>query len=649
MPILLTTLAALLSVAPVPADPPADPPASCQDPHLVEVGTKPSKSNRWERDVACGVKFVFPSSPKTASVVPTATPASEVGEKMCTLVPDAVGVLQLPEKGKSRNCDELFADDVAGWLFLVDDKWTGIEWEAPETSTYLMKSEDDPLPVEVAYDQPHYRKLPSQVDWVKGESGDMGVFGSSIVANGGQAVARGGLEAALAAFSKKDTGLQVLVSVPDGSGEYQLAKLKVERTAAVATAVKGPELLRTACRELVAHESTQVELDARNATAKANERSEEAEAVAKRSKLGTDAARRKGLADKAKDLAEQAEQLAEEAKGLAEKADELATGETRKTRRNRWKARAKATRAEDWGYVICINAVDPNASEAVIVTTREGADPLAERTGTHIFSGRPIDVRVWANPKATVKVDLGGTAGLLNRVADPPGAAKAAVGVTKATAAKFRKQFAGRSTTEDFVDLKVTQTVKISKDKTETLPEVVIPLRVEDAWVGAFRVAASAAWAPWDRTWKTRTRNTALNPGEEIAIDEGADSGLAHVELVAGYSVFWWPVYEDERTVSAATSFGLGVLSSGESKGLDLFSSVHITPVELVVGRYFGVGLDVSLRRTERLRSEYDVGSPISNGQDFTAFGVTPAFGVTLNFSPKFVETVGLARKGFGG
>lgn len=561
---------------------------TCSDPLELNLDSqRAAQGNIYERELACGLEFTLPGDSTPLSLASESTLAFEFDDVACELTVTN-NVARFDYANASQKCTDLLKSSALRWRARAGSTWFSIVWNAPKTSRYLVEEEGPkipPLPSKVIFDQPHHRRHPNSPSW------GMPIL-DQLEWKEDRTVAKGDLLAALESHAQHDTGLEILVYQRRSDGNQELAKLELQRKP-------------------------------------------------KDTNVATTTTTNSGYPDFESEC---------EAKAKAKERGAVTTplGEARLLRRQRRKA--ARWKQNEWRYIVCVDATDPASPRVLVRTTKEGADPDAERHGAHLFAGHFVETLVWSRPDAKVAVVLGGSTGVRRLIAKADEAAEAAKSGSSATPRLWRTTFAGRSGEEDFIDLTIEQTYEVSENgstKVVELRDIVLPFRVQDVFLGAFRLAATATWAPWDRTWTTRSRS-ATNPGHEVIIDEGAGSGLAHVEFVAGFSAFWFPVFEHERTVSVATFAGLGVLSGSSNGDLSVITSAHLAPVELVVGRNFGIGLDVSLRRTKRLRDGLDVGSPVTEGQDVTRFGITPTFGIVLNFSPEFTRTIGLARKGFG-
>ncbi|MCA9709776.1 MAG: hypothetical protein KDK70_28310, partial [Myxococcales bacterium] len=310
---------------------------------------------------------------------------------------------------------------------------------------------------------------------------------------------------------------------------------------------------------------------------------------------------------------------------------------------------------QEWEYLVCIDFTEVKNPRVRVHTTRPGVDPEAEQGGAHLFAGRDVVLRAWHRKGVGLEATLGGTVGFRSFTYVPDFEAFRGQGAGPKGAdtrppvdpTPYGKRFSGRKADDQPVTLTVaaSATQGTGKDAQQIrVAELQHPFRVTDVYLGALRLSVAGTWAPWDRRYGTATSTTPQNPGEEVVITDGADLGLANLELLAGYTVFFTPVYHGERTVTAGSYFGLGVLGTDTAKGLDALTSGHVG-LELAVGRDFGIALDFSLRRTQKLRGDLDVGSPVE-GRDIDRLGITPAFGVVLNLSPRFWKAVGAARKG---
>jgi len=301
-------------------------------------------------------------------------------------------------------------------------------------------------------------------------------------------------------------------------------------------------------------------------------------------------------------------------------------------------AQRRAVRNRNWSYLICVNYTDTASPEIKIYPTKKGADIDAVKYGNHLFSGRDVKVRVWHREGIEIKAELDGETAQLNFIFDGTGDSKveSLKGSTPAAPRILRTPHEHESPglKSGHPMLKVTGNIKgVSESKTTYAKQ----LTVTDVYLGAMRLAAAFSLAPLERKYELRDPFQTDNPGKEITISAGDQYGVMSAELVFGYTVFTMPAFEKERKPIFGWFFGLGLVSGSES-GLDALKSVHTGP-ELAIGHDFGIVLDVSLRRTTALRSGYDVGTAVSESEKYSRMGITPAFGVLLNLSPRIWDT----------
>ncbi len=307
------------------------------------------------------------------------------------------------------------------------------------------------------------------------------------------------------------------------------------------------------------------------------------------------------------------------------------------------KDRRRAVRA-DWDYLVCVDMTTPTSARVRVRTTRAGADPAAESGGSHLFSGRPVHTRVWYPEGYEVDVSLSGEATTTREYIYDPGFGGESGGTKSSVPAPAEDPY-----TESFHGRKggpIKLSVQVSRqgDDAKTF-KMEHPFAVTEVYLGAIRLSAGFSWAPWEREYTGITSTDTSNPGRHVGLAAGNPGGLGHAEVLAGYSLFFRPVFEGERTVTAGGYLGLGILGT-DGKGIDAISSLHLGP-ELVIGRNFGLAITASLRRTKTLRDPFVVGDSIGDGESFERHWFTWGFGLVLNLGPRFWKSVGTARKGF--
>ncbi|WP_146660701.1 hypothetical protein [Enhygromyxa salina] len=301
------------------------------------------------------------------------------------------------------------------------------------------------------------------------------------------------------------------------------------------------------------------------------------------------------------------------------------------------KARNKAVR-EDWRYVICIDASNPNLVKVDRSTTVAGADPAFVENGTHLFEGRQLEVHVLHGDQHAVTIDLTGKEGTVNHLHVGESFSQAAVPEElKITS----KPFAGRAT-DQTAQLAVTVTPIGSNTAVSTYHEV---MNVTAVYRAAIRFGYAALVSPFEREYSARAATDAANnPGKAITLDAGGSSPVFHTEIVTAASVFFTPVYQGEGTVTGGALFGLGLLATGGDAGFAALTSVHVG-LELDVGRDFSLAAVMAIRRTNVLKDGYFVGRAVADEEQFTRLGFRPSFGLMMTWSPAFTQAFGKAKK----
>lgn len=302
----------------------------------------------------------------------------------------------------------------------------------------------------------------------------------------------------------------------------------------------------------------------------------------------------------------------------------------------------------DWFYYLCVDFTDPTSPEYLTFPVGpEGIDITADHDAPHghIFAGRRIKVRMWyARKSKGADIELSGkiappqTLYIDPRISGegPPGLTRGKNGALLSAGITSRM--------EEFESSNAryrTLTVSTGGANPSQRQSFTRMLRVEQVYNGALSVGIGFSWAPWDRRYELRTSSTIDNPGKAVGVSEGEGQGLPAIELTLGYVHFFEPVHEHRGNTVFGWLFGVGVLQA-DGSGIDLITSIHTGPA-IAIGRDFSIVASVSLRRTEWLIGGNRVGSAVPNSTSEvpTSFGVTPGFGIIVNFSPALFDAIG--------
>lgn len=281
-------------------------------------------------------------------------------------------------------------------------------------------------------------------------------------------------------------------------------------------------------------------------------------------------------------------------------------------------------------YLICVDAT--MARRGVSTLSCKKQDRTTCRVQDNVFdSGRDFIVVVWTDKGARPHVVLGGIAGK-SELYDPSnkGIGQSLVPETEVLhISPFSSRKAGT--------LKLTVTVPTGG---EPIKEE-LDYTIRASYRAAIRLGLGISWAPWARKVGIRT---AANGQRYAAVVSGADDGLVENELVAGYSFFLKKVKQDSLDVSMAIGLRLGVVDIDSGAGW--FRSLMVGP-ELAIGQDFAIGIFGGIRRVDLPDAGYEPGRLLGPdvGSIPTHVGVTPAFGVVLNFTPGFLDSFGKANQ----
>lgn len=163
---------------------------------------------------------------------------------------------------------------------------------------------------------------------------------------------------------------------------------------------------------------------------------------------------------------------------------------------------------------------------------------------------------------------------------------------------------------------------------------------VEAYYRGALRLGFGFTWLPWARTVGLQTT---AGGQKYAAVIAGAGQGLFDSEIVAGASYFFCDMPENELKVCAAAGVRFGVL--GLSSEVKVASSLMLGP-EVAIGRDFAIGLYGGIHQHEYPDAKFLPGKlqQAEVTKIDTHFGLTPAFGLVLNFTPGFLKSVGQSQ-----
>jgi len=313
---------------------------------------------------------------------------------------------------------------------------------------------------------------------------------------------------------------------------------------------------------------------------------------------------------------------------------------------NTW---AKKGLASEDRYVICVDAYSTGEGVVTLECKAKKKDDEADScksVGDVVRVRRNFVVYVWHPQETRAQISLGGDAGFASQVYDrgtelkgirEPGESR---GGEEPSVRSFGPRKPGTANLSVKIFTGFKEDIKEPKKPTE-LFEVTQTYKIEAVYRAALRLGIGFSWAPAARRVGVRTSPDGQN---YAAVVEGAESGLVSSEIVAGASYFLCDMPENEMKVCGALGlrFGLVGMQGSEVKGL---GSLMVGP-EVALGKDFSIGLFGGLMRHDTPAAGYEPGKVLSSGTTTipTQFGVTPGFGLVVNFTPGFLSNVGMIK-----
>jgi hypothetical protein len=280
-------------------------------------------------------------------------------------------------------------------------------------------------------------------------------------------------------------------------------------------------------------------------------------------------------------------------------------------------------------YLICVDAFEKSHDAATLYCAKPNADDCSSQ-GELLDAGRSFVVVVWTDSNVSAGMELSGTAGFSRAYARS--AEKLAFdGVEVVQNVEY---FSPRKPGP----VKLTVTVRVTSQELFTVER---KYTIRGSYPLAIRLGLGISWAPWAREVGIRA---AADGQRYAAVVSGADDGLVENELVAGISYFLLEeVKEDSLTPTLAIGVRLGVVNIGSDGGW--FQSLMVGP-ELAIGPDLSIGLFGGIRRIDLPDAGHEPGRLVLPGtmEIPTHIGLTPAFGVVLNFTPGFLKFFGVKQ-----
>jgi hypothetical protein len=286
-------------------------------------------------------------------------------------------------------------------------------------------------------------------------------------------------------------------------------------------------------------------------------------------------------------------------------------------------------------YLVCVDALA--AHRGLVTLSCEKPDSTTCSIQHDLVdAGRDFIVAVWTDGK-DADVSLSGVAGY-SWTYDPAGregdrALEKAGGDRAGARGEAARQVVYLGPRKPGTS-KLIVTVETAGDPIEVEREYTI----RASYHVAIRLGLGISWAPWAREVDVQT---AADGQRYAAVVSGAGGGLVENELVAGISYFPWPIKQDSLDLRLALGLRLGVVDIGSGGGW--FRSLMVGP-ELAIGPDLAIGIFGGIRRTDLPDAGYEPGRLLLPGtmEIPTHVGVTPAFGVVLNFTPGFLDFFGV-------
>ncbi|XXX76120.1 hypothetical protein WMF30_51575 [Sorangium sp. So ce134] len=306
-------------------------------------------------------------------------------------------------------------------------------------------------------------------------------------------------------------------------------------------------------------------------------------------------------------------------------------------------ALAESRRSSRDFYALCVDAFSAQeglVSLACKASGREGKSSC-EAVGDLVVVNHDFVVYAWHDPGTRAKISLSGTGGNQSTVYRPAGTfelerldAPRAVVDHLVSTKSFGPRQAGQTT------LAVTAVLVRGEDAPREMAKVEQTYTVEAYYDMALRLGIGFSWAPWARSVGVRS----TRDGQQYAaVIEGADSGLFSSELVAGVSYFLCDMPETKLRVCGALGLRVGVVTLQDGSSAKVLGSLMVGP-EVAIGKDFSAGVFGGVMRHDPPADGYRPGKLLPPGETAikTRFGLTPAVGLVLNFTPGFLKNVGL-------
>ena len=312
--------------------------------------------------------------------------------------------------------------------------------------------------------------------------------------------------------------------------------------------------------------------------------------------------------------------------------------------RDQSRQRSSLAEGTKYFYLICVDA-----SSNHVVTLSCTKSKTCSMHGDLVDAGRDFVVGVWTADGVQADVGLSGTAGYSRIYDQSKPETSGPVARDDSSVLKIYDQKSSLDADQPAPQLWHFSPRKPGVSKlTVTVPrsDPEKPIKIERQYTirGSYRVAIrlglGISWAPWAREVGIQT---AADGQRHAAVVAGAENGLVHNELVAGISYFPWEVKQDSLDLAFAIGLRLGVVSVDSDNGW--FRSLMIGP-ELAIGPDLAIGIFGGIHRNDLPQAGYEPGTLLLPGATEipTYFGVTPAFGVVLNFTPGSLKFFGVTK-----
>lgn len=303
-----------------------------------------------------------------------------------------------------------------------------------------------------------------------------------------------------------------------------------------------------------------------------------------------------------------------------------------------------ASSATEPFYFICVDAfVDRRGVVALECDPKGSAGkPECHAVGDVVRVRRGFTVQAWYAPGTFADISFGGAAGSDAPIFDPSKVAAGlpAVGPVAAAAADYQLTARTYGPRKAGTPAKLSVSVQRTKKEDGSLADyfkVEQEFTVEAYYRGVIRLGFGYTYMPWARMVGIQTTRT----GQRYAAV--TQSGLSDYELVAGFSYFLCDMPGNDIKPCGALGARVGVL--GANATVKVATSL-MAGAEIAVGTDLSLGLYGGVHTHDFPDAAYTPGKLVRADvtKVETHFGLTPAFGLVVNFTPSVLKSVGLSQ-----